>query len=149
MLANHNLPHLIQLQQEDKITMDKDPFAENCPHLTIFCVRSMNVFHTSGSISFIFCSCFGWPSSIDTSENSVLSRATLKLFPTDHIEVNETCKYLAGRRGRGRFGCCRNYPVVRSSVSTSADPTSQRCPPGDRSECSCPGRYRTSPSLTL
>lgn len=133
MLANHNLPNLIQLQQEDKIT-------ENCPHLTIFCVRSMNVFHTSGCISFIFCSCFGRPSSIDTSENSVSSRATLKLFPTDHIEVNETCKYLAGRRARGRFRCYRNYPVVRSSVSTSADPISQRCPPGGRSECLHPGR---------
>lgn len=84
MLANHDLPH--QLKQKDKITMDKGPFAENCPHV--------NIFHTSGCFSFLFCSfCFSRPSS---TGNSVSSSVTLKLFPTDRIEINETCKYVTG-----------------------------------------------------
>lgn len=118
--------------------MDKDPFAENCPRLTMFCVRSMNIFHTSGCISFIFCSSsFSRPSSIVTSENSVLSCATLKLFPADHIEINETCKYLAGQQGWGRFGSCKYYPggsVLRPYVRGphKSNTSSQ----GGRWECS-------------
>lgn len=34
------------MDRKHKITRDKDLFAESCPHLTLFCVRSMNIFHT-------------------------------------------------------------------------------------------------------
>lgn len=62
----------------------------------LFCVRRMNLVHTSGFISFLLCfSCLSPPPSTGDSGSSY---ATLKLFLADRSEIRETCKHVAGQR---------------------------------------------------
>lgn len=143
MLANRDL------QQEDKFTMDKDPFAVNCPHLTILCQIYEYISHFW--LYFIYILQLLLQSALIDRHLWKLSLVVSNAEAISHRSYWNKWNVQISRRATrtGCFWSCRYYPVVHFSVSTSADLTSQMGLSGSPSEYSRPSRYRTDPSLTL